>query len=203
MYLEVLPSQRDIASRFSAERLSAILGARQHKVIFDSRLARAAVLLLLFEKQGQPGILFTKRTTNVAHHKGQISFPGGAWDAEDATLEATALRETFEEIGVRVEDVRVLGRLDDTTTATSNFVVSPFVATMPYPYQFVPNRAELEQIIEVPLAALLDKSRFTGDARVSEGMLHPVYFFDCGEHLIWGATARMLRHFLDLVLREG
>ena len=112
----------------------------------------AAVLLLLYEKEGEPHIVLTRRTDYVEHHKGETSFPGGAFDAEDADLMTTALRETEEEIGVRPQDVEVLGRLDDIVTIT-DFLVSPFVGVLPSAdYPFVANAHEVAELVEVPAA---------------------------------------------------
>ena len=91
----------------------------------------------------------------MGHHKGQISFPGGACEPEDTGLLATALRETEEEIGVPLETVEVLGALDDFPTITS-FVVTPFVGVIPYPFAYVLNEDEVDSVIEVPISFLLD-----------------------------------------------
>ncbi|MDO8491805.1 MAG: CoA pyrophosphatase [Dehalococcoidia bacterium] len=180
-------------------QIADVLAQRKHNTINDPGLVQAAVLLPLFEKGREPHLLFTKRTQTVATHKGQISFPGGAKDEEDVSLEFTALRETFEEVGVRFQDVEVLGRLDDITTHISNFVVSPFVAAIPYPYEFNICKAETEYLLEVPVPALLDRSCFTEDAIVRNGLVEPVYFYQYQGNLIWGATARILTQFLDSV----
>lgn len=157
----------------------------------------AAVLLLLYEKEGEPYILLTRRTNYVEHHKGETSFPGGAFDAADGDLLTTALRETEEEIGVRPQDVEVLGRLDDIVTIT-DFLVSPFVGLLPSPdYPFVINAHEVAELVEVPLRHLMDErnlewtTREVGDRRV------PILIYHYGDHRIWGATARILKGFLD------
>ena len=157
----------------------------------------AAVLLLLYEKDGEPHILLTRRTDYVEHHKGETSFPGGAFDSDDGDLLTTALRETEEEIGVRRQDVEVLGRLDDIVTITE-FLVSPFVGVLASPdCPFVLNAHEVAELVEVPLRHLLDERNLERAVR----QLHdrPVailtYLYD--DHRIWGATARILKGFLD------
>src|SRR3970040_1208881 len=85
----------------------------------------AAVLILIQDREGDPHVIFTQRTNHVEHHKGQMSFPGGACDEDDDGLEATALRETWEEIGVTPEHVKIIGQLDDMVT-NSNFRVTPY-----------------------------------------------------------------------------
>ncbi len=181
------------------KQVADVLTNRQARTINDPSLVQAAVLLPLFDKGKEPHLLFTKRTQMVATHKGQISFPGGARDEEDVSLEFTALRETYEEVGVKAQDVEVLGRLDDILTHSSNFVVSPFVAAIPYPYEFNICKAETEYLLEVPVPALLDRSCFTQDAVVRNGVVEPVYFYQYQGNLIWGATARILTQFLDSV----
>lgn len=185
------------------EKVRRALAGRGRKTIPSQGLVPAAVLLLLFEKEGGAYLLFTKRTEEVEYHKGQISFPGGAYEKGDRDLLATALRECAEEIGTRAEDLEVLGRLDDTPTRGSHFLVSPFVAYLPHPYPFKVNRGEIEKLIEVPLSALLDKSRFIEDSQVRQGELLPVYFYLYEDHVIWGATARILKQFLEAVFPEG
>ncbi len=153
----------------------------------------------LYEKGREYYILLTKRTEGVQYHKGQISFPGGVWHEGDKGLLDTALRECSEEIGLDPREVEVLGELDDILTQTSHYVVTPFVAAIPYPYPFKPNQDEVKEIIEVPLAALLDRSNFREEVQLGDtGLLH-VYLYKYMEHVIWGATALMLKRFLDLV----
>ncbi len=118
-------------------------------------LRAAAVLIPLYVREKALWTLFTKRTDLVEHHKGQISFPGGGVSDRDANLWETAIRETEEEIGVPRSSVRILGALPKLETVT-DFEVSPFVGAIPYPITFAPHAGEVESIIEVPLAYLLD-----------------------------------------------
>jgi 8-oxo-dGTP pyrophosphatase MutT (NUDIX family) len=172
---------------------------RPHRIEPAGR-PRAAVLILLYSKEGEEHVLFTLRTERVAHHKGQISFPGGAADADDAGLRVTALRETFEEVGVRPENVEILGEMDE-MPAISGFVVTPFVGvvTSSAPIVFEGHPQEVEEILEVPLRHLMDKANTYQELRQVGGreVLTDCYRF--GEHVIWGLTARMLTEFLDLV----
>jgi 8-oxo-dGTP pyrophosphatase MutT (NUDIX family) len=160
----------------------------------------AAVLILVRVGVGEPQIVFTERTHQVEHHKGQVSFPGGACDDDDASPEATALRETFEEIGVRPDDVRLLGRLDDMVTI-SNFRVTPFVGviTSESSYDYKPNDEEVASIIEVPLSFLLDEQNMELEVRQHAGreVLVPAFAYD--GHRIWGATARMTHQLVELI----
>ncbi len=181
------------------ERIRQALSQRE-KIYFESEgFTPTAVLIPLYEKTREYYIIVTKRTEEVNNHKGQISFPGGRRHAEDKTLMDTALRESWEEIGLNPSDVEIIGELDDALTATTKFIISPFVATIPYPYAFTANPREVEEIIEVPLAILLDKRNFSAELKLYEGELVPEYSYKYGEWVIWGATARILKQFLELV----
>ncbi|MEP6993013.1 MAG: CoA pyrophosphatase [Acidobacteriota bacterium] len=157
---------------------------------------RAAVLIPLFVRDGALWILFTRRTETVEHHRGQISFPGGAEEADDETLLATALRETREEIGVAESDVRYLGALSPLTTVT-DFYVEPFVGAIPSPYAFTVEQAEIAEMIEAPVAALLDPKIL--ETKILPGREEPVLFYHYGQHVIWGATGRMLQELLEAI----
>lgn len=163
----------------------------------------AAVLLLLYHTAGTEHMLFTVRTHTVEHHKGQISFPGGGRHGADEDLATTALRETWEEVGVYPDDVEIIGRLDDAFTV-SNFRVAPYVGVLTRaPYEFVPSEIEVAEVLEVPLRHLLDPATRVDETRALEdGRLYtgPAYWYN--GYRIWGATARMLEGFLDL-LRTG
>jgi 8-oxo-dGTP pyrophosphatase MutT (NUDIX family) len=182
------------------EQIRARLAAYTPALIADARLARAAVLLPLYERGDETHVLFTRRSELVEHHKGQISFPGGAWDPSDADLRQTAVRETWEEIGVAPEHVEIVGQLDEMITV-SNFLVRPFVGriTEPGPYPFVHSEVEVVEILEVPLAHLLDRANVVEETRPYQGREVPAYAFRWRGHVIWGATARILKQFLDLV----
>jgi 8-oxo-dGTP pyrophosphatase MutT (NUDIX family) len=175
------------------------LAQRNKKVEHLTGYAPAAVLLPLFQKDGHYHLVFTKRTETVNYHKGQISFPGGRLHREDRSLQETAVRESWEEIGLRPEDVEILGELDDIATYTTNFVISPYVAAIPYPYRFKANPAEVQEIIEVPLYVLQDKGNFEEEEFDLDGMPTPQYFYHCGDRVIYGATARIVKQFLEVV----
>ena len=180
------------------QKIREVLSQRQRKVVTRAGFRPAAVLVPVYEKMGEHYIVLTKRTRRVQYHKGQVSFPGGAHDEEDSDLETTALREAFEEIGVRAEDVKILGNLDDQVTLTSRFIITPFVGAIPYPYEFKVNRKEVEDLIEVPVTALLDPACFSTQTPDSEGKLHPWSYYCHGNHEITGITAIILRQFLEL-----
>jgi len=164
----------------------------------ETPLARAGVLLPLFCKDGSYHCLFTRRTDRVRHHKGEISFPGGIYDTSDKDLRATALREAHEEIGVKPQDVELLGALDEVMTLTG-FVVSPFVGLISFPYPFVPSPEEIEEIIILPLAGFLKEGVLNEEDWTYQEKTAKVYTYHCGKHVIWGATAKILRQFLEII----
>jgi 8-oxo-dGTP pyrophosphatase MutT (NUDIX family) len=182
-----------------AQNIKDILANREVKrVAVGSEHTRAAVLLPLFTKDGSCHILFTKRSDKVRYHKGEISFPGGNYDATDKDLLATALREAHEEIGLKPQDVYVLGALDEMMTMT-DFIVSPFVGFIPYPYTFVPSHEEIAEIIILPLTGFLKEGVLNEEYRTYNERTEKVSVYQCGGHVIWGATAKILRQFLEII----
>ena len=155
---------------------------------------RAAVILPLFVRDGALRILLTRRTDTVEHHRGQIAFPGGVEEEDDDSPWGTAMRETEEELGIPPDDVRLLGALTPLVTVT-DFFVEPFVGAIPYPHVLRPAAAEIAEVIDVPVAALLDPKAL--ERRVLPGRDEPTLFYHHGNHVIWGATARMLKELLD------
>ena len=155
---------------------------------------RAAVLVPLFVRDGALRIVLTRRTETVEHHRGQISFPGGAEEEADESAFATAVRETEEELGIPAGDIRLLGSLSALATV-SDFFVEPFVGAIPYPHVLRPAEAEIAEVIDAPIAALMDPKIL--ERRLLPGREEPTLFFHYGKHVIWGATARMLKELLD------
>lgn len=152
----------------------------------------AAVLVPLFIREDTVHVVLTKRTDNVRTHQGQVSFPGGAWEAGDATLAQTALREASEEVGLQPGDVDILGVLEDTPTAVSGFIVRPFVASIPHPYDFVQDVGEVAGLLAPPLEIFADPKRRRVEMRERDGKRLPIYYYDVDGEMVWGATARML-----------
>jgi 8-oxo-dGTP pyrophosphatase MutT (NUDIX family) len=161
-------------------------------------LRESAVLVPLFEREGVPHILFTRRPAHLRTHANQFSFPGGGRDSEDATPLHTALRETEEELGIDRSRVRVLGMLDEIPTITS-FRIQPFVGIIPSDGQYRPSPEEVEFILEVPLAGLMDPSIRRTEKRTVRDVEYDVYFYTYDSHVIWGATARILYDLLEHV----
>jgi 8-oxo-dGTP pyrophosphatase MutT (NUDIX family) len=181
------------------EHIERLLRARPPRELSVPGRRLAAVLVPLYRHNGDYGVIFTKRSQTVYHHRGQIAFPGGGYEAQDVSLQYTALRESAEEIGLQPEHVRVLGQLDDLLTSNSNYLVRPFVGVIPYPYPFVIDARETASIVEVPLAFLRQRNPPSEEFRDYEGRQVQSFFFDYEEHLIWGATAKIVKQFVDLL----
>ena len=180
------------------DQISKILSSRQRRVIEHPPFSHAAVLVPLFKKGEDCHLLFTKRSDRVKYHKGEISFPGGVVDEEDLELITTALREAHEEIGLKKSDVQIIGILDDIVTITE-FIVTPIVGLFPYPYPFKVSEVEIAELIEVPLSSLLHEECFSEREIIRGGQKEVVYAYQYEKHIIWGATARILKQFLDLI----
>jgi 8-oxo-dGTP pyrophosphatase MutT (NUDIX family) len=180
------------------DQIRTVLSSRQRRVIEHPPFSHAAVLVPLFKKGEDCHLLFTKRSDQVKYHKGEISFPGGVVDEEDLELINTALREAHEEIGLKKSDVQIIGILDDIVTITQ-FIVTPIVGLFPYPYPFKVSEVEIAELIEVPLASLLDENSLSEREIFRGGQNEIVYAYQYGKHVIWGATARILKQFLDLI----
>lgn len=185
------------------DRLKQILSLHTKKHINDPGLKNAAVLVPLFNKNEELHILFIKRSNSVFYHKGQISFPGGRVQDTDTSLKDAALRESWEEIGLRPVDAEIIGELDDTPTRTTGFLISPFVALIPYPYHFTMSPEEIVGIIEIPISSLLDKSSYKRRRVNDEGELITASTYQYKGQVIWGATARIVTQLLDLIKYTG
>jgi 8-oxo-dGTP pyrophosphatase MutT (NUDIX family) len=158
---------------------------------------RAAVLVPLHEGEGGTHVLLTRRTRHLRRHAGQISFPGGHIDPEEEHL-AAALREAREEIGLDPAHADVLGRLSETLVLTSAFRLTPWVASVPYPYPYAAAAHEVEEILHVPLASLLASGAHRTERREAWGLPVDTHYFTVGDDTIWGATARILAELLSL-----
>ena len=162
----------------------------------------AAVLVPLFLKNSAYHILFTKRTQNLTHHRGQVSFPGGVQQPEDRDSLQTALRETWEEVGISPAEVEILGVLDD-FLSIQNFLVTPFVGMVAGGYRLRVNPAEIERIIEIPLNFLLRPDIFRIEELNWQGRTYPLYSIDFEGDKIWGLTAAILKQFLEVIAIKG
>ena len=161
----------------------------------------SAVLAAWYERDGEPYVLCTRRSWNLRTHRGEVSFPGGGHEPGDASLHHTALREAWEEVGLDPASVEVLGELDHLTTVTSDRFIVPVVGLLAAPPTgLVAQEAEVEQILEVPLSALLHPDAFREERWGTPEIDHPIAFFEIEGDTIWGATGAMLHQFLCTVL---
>ncbi len=157
---------------------------------------KGAVLMLFYPDSNSSFVPFIKRPEYPGVHSGQIAFPGGKWEPEDADLSVTALRETEEEIGIYAEKVTLLGKLSDVYIPPSNFLVSPYIGFLEEKPEFRPDPIEVERIISCPFPILLDKEiRKLTQVKGSIGSSFEAPYFDIENEVVWGATAMMLGEF--------
>jgi 8-oxo-dGTP pyrophosphatase MutT (NUDIX family) len=194
--------------RFNLERIARALAAGPAAPSSDDDLEPAArpvpqrplrpasVLVPLVERGAGLGVVLTRRAARLAHHPGQVAFPGGKQDPGDADALACALREAEEEIGLPRSAVRVLGALDPHATVTS-FLVTPFVGLVAAPFAPRPDRAEVDEVFEIPLGFALDPANLQIHRRRWAGQWRQYYAIPYGPHYVWGATARILKALGD------
>ncbi len=163
-------------------------------------LRKAAVLLPLLCDGDQWHLLFIRRTELVQDHKGQVSFPGGAFEPEDADLEATALRETWEEVGIPSQAVTLLGKLP-VFPSVSRFAITPVVGQIPWPYPLKLEPAEVSRAFTIPIEWLANPANWSEKPYLrSNGRQDKVIFFNPYDgELLWGITARITLDFLRLL----
>lgn len=159
----------------------------------------AAVLIPLVERENELFVLLTRRSLQLRHHAGQICFPGGKFDREDGSLQQTALRETYEELGIPRDQIQIWGQLAVHNTV-SGFAVTPFVATVKADYQLKLMSEEVAEVFELPLPPLLESGNYGHWLVRRAGQAHNVIGCSVGPRLIWGATARIL---FDLARQLG
>ena len=161
---------------------------------------RAAVLALMYPVEEQVHLVFMKRNAYDGPHSAQVSFPGGAWEPEDGSLDNTALRETREELGITAE-IALLGSLTELYIPVSNFLVTPFVGWTGIVPDYDPDPSEVQYVIETTLEELLDPANRDTETMYRHGQNITAPFFRVGDEKIWGATAMMLSEFLQLAAR--
>jgi len=159
----------------------------------------AAVLVIINFHDGKPYIILTKRSSELKSHAGQISCPGGTFSDSDKDLMQTAIRETFEEIGLRINEKDVIGNLRSVHTLTSNFTIVPYVAILEYIGDLKPDRKEIDAVLDLPLLDLL-KTMASDLEHTDFGEL---YKFEFNGNIIWGATARILKQLYDILHKCG
>jgi 8-oxo-dGTP pyrophosphatase MutT (NUDIX family) len=153
------------------------------------------VPVLLAAPTPEPYVVLTKRRADLRRHAGEISFPGGRQDPEDATLVETALREAEEEIGLPRGEVQVLGELPSTSTFATNYLIQPFVGQIAASRRWRLSPREVDAVLELPATVLREGRTRTRLQR--RGFTFETDAYIVGEHLIWGATARIVEHLLE------
>jgi 8-oxo-dGTP pyrophosphatase MutT (NUDIX family) len=163
--------------------------------------AAAAVLLPLFEENGEARVILTKRPETMPSHRGEIAFPGGKFDRElDANLEETALREAREEIGLDTDLVEVVARLEGIATVASAFVITPFVGVLPARPVLAPHPHEVVAVFDVALSDLMADGVYREERWDTWKADLDVHFYELTGETVWGATARILTGFLSHVV---
>lgn len=163
---------------------------------------QAGVLLFLYPVQGVLYLVLTVRTSNLNHHSGQISLPGGGWEEGDASLQETALREAEEEIGIVTDGLELLGPLTTLYVPPSNNIVHPFVACAPHRLVFRPDPKEVAELLEVPLHLLLDPATQREEDWTWRDAPLRVPFYAVGEYKVWEATAIILAEFAAMITQR-
>ena len=165
-------------------------------------LRPAAVLVPVWLHHGDARVILTKRASHLKHHPGQVAFPGGKRDETDLSLEACALREAWEEIGLAPDRVELLGRLPAHETVTG-FTVTPVLGVIRDAFDPAPQAEEVDEVFTVPLSHVLYQGNYGVERRQWRGIWRSYYAVPYGPYYIWGATARMLRGLADQVAQCG
>ena len=158
----------------------------------------AAVLIVIYGKE--PRIIMTERPKSMNYHAGEISFPGGTWKRDDDNLLTTALRETKEEMNLEIHRQQIIGQIRPVTTLNSGFTIMPFICILDEIPQLISN-SEIESILHIPLIPLLKTIEDDHDS--SHKSIQEMYTFKYQYHLIWGASARMLKQISNLLSKTG
>ncbi len=180
------------------EHIRQVVLSHQPQSLDLQGLIPAAVLVPFLVKDGEPHLLLHVRTEEVETHKGQVGFPGGVCEQEDADARETALREAWEEVGLRPEDVTTWGVLNDIDTVTG-FRITPVVGLVPEPYDYKTNPAEVAKLLRVPWRLFSERQGLRREVVEHEGRRFEVDFYPFEDTVIWGATARILRDLVELL----
>jgi 8-oxo-dGTP pyrophosphatase MutT (NUDIX family) len=178
------------------------LQTRQRVNLHNPTARRAAVLVPLLGSETNPDLLYCERTHDVLDHKGEICFPGGSFEPDDAGAVNAALREAYEELALPPDSVQILGMLDDVETHVSNFIITPVVGFIDGHPDLRPDPLEVARIIMLPLASLMEPGVESTLSHEHEGRTRLIYAFTLDGNRVWGATGR-ITHTLVETLRKG
>jgi len=168
------------------------------EVKYDGHTKLAAVLIVIYGKE--PTIIMTERPKTMNHHAGEISFPGGTWTQRDNDLLTTAIRETKEEMNLDISRQQIIGQIRPVTTLNSGFTIMPFICILDEIPKLIPN-SEIETILHIPFVPLLNT--IEDDLDPLHKSIQEMYAFRYQHHLIWGASARMLKQMFNLLSETG
>ena len=185
--------------KYQKAEIRNILASHQPRHVQSPGRKPASVLIPFYSPPEGLSLVFMKRPDYPGVHGDQISFPGGGKEKEDRDDLETALRETHEEIGVKPEHVDVWGALSTQQTVTSKYRITPFVGSIPYPYEFRPNSREVERLIRIPFSRLLDPETYTYGTYNWKGLEFESDLYRYGNDIIWGLTARILNNLITLI----
>jgi len=179
------------------DRVRDCLAALKPRKLTNGFTREAAVLMPIFQWEHEYHFLLTRRTEEVQTHKGQISFPGGMREGNETLIE-TALRETFEEVGIEESRIETLGRFHD-YISINRYRVTPFAGFINGPFTTVPQIHEVAEVLQVPFRIFSDPARLRIEKRILEDGEENVYFYSYGTHQIWGLTARIITDFMKML----
>jgi 8-oxo-dGTP pyrophosphatase MutT (NUDIX family) len=181
------------------DRIRDCLAALTPRKLTNGFTREAAVLMPVFEWEYEYHFLLTRRTEEVQTHKGQISFPGGMRESGEELIK-TALRETFEEVGIEESKIEPLGRFHDYISIHS-YRVTPFAGFINGPFTTIPQIREVAEVLQVPFRIFQDPERLRVEKRIVANKEEDVYFYSYGTHQIWGLTARIIKDFMEALNR--
>ncbi len=182
------------------ERIRSCLATLKPRILTEGYTRDAAVLMPVFERDNEYHFLLTRRTEEVQTHKGQISFPGGMHE-DNEDLVNTALRETFEEVGIEESRIEILGRFHDYLSITQ-YRVTPYAGFIHGPFITMPQIREVAEVLQVPFGIFTDPARLRIEKNIYTNLEPSVYFYSYGSHQIWGLTARIIKEFIEALKLE-
>lgn len=178
------------------------LSAREKRSVNYPDYKKSAVMILFMEKEGSPHVVLTLRTDKVSTHKGQVSFPGGGYDTSDKSYLETALRETMEEVGIKPEEIEILGEFDE-YISIMGFHVYVFVGALNSTPRYIVCKDEIDEMLEVPFSIFYNEEYSKCEKLTHDGRDFDVYYYDYWKNTIWGLTARIITDFARRIFKDN